>query len=178
MLTSSRTELLNVANSAPLHCTFCSPPYTHRVILLNVVWLCELIVLTWKCQRIGARLKHRRTLLYSKWSGWSWGIHDVSVSCLLYLLSLCCCIILYLSIWTTARWHRLAYLSASPWDIADRFLAWLSGIEIGSLLVFILVEARPEGSSTITRWSLRQKDNHLQVPNSKMFEEFGHGKHY
>ena len=33
-------------------------PHTQRVILLSVVWLCELIVLRWKCQRIGVTLKH------------------------------------------------------------------------------------------------------------------------
>lgn len=35
----------------------------HRVILLSVGWLCELIVLRWKCQRTGVTLKHTQGLL-------------------------------------------------------------------------------------------------------------------
>lgn len=37
---------------------YSSRSLTHWAILLSVVWLCELIVLRWKCQRIGVTLKH------------------------------------------------------------------------------------------------------------------------
>lgn len=53
MLTS---EFLNPASSTTPYLLLLTR--TQAGILLSVVWLCELIVLRWKCQRTGVALKH------------------------------------------------------------------------------------------------------------------------
>lgn len=53
MLTS---EFLNPASSTTPYLLLLTR--TQAGILLSVVWLCELIVLVWKCQRTGVALKH------------------------------------------------------------------------------------------------------------------------
>ena len=51
-------ERSQLSNTLPFLLLTLTHTQTHRVILLSVVWLCELIVLRWKCQRAGVTLKH------------------------------------------------------------------------------------------------------------------------